>query len=743
VTETAELLSPERGAQLADFARACRAAARVVAMYPSTHPAIAQSLDRLSEVATRLVAKGSVSLTVLPDSLLLDQRRPDRPDRAIGELATLLHAHHVGELTLVAALSVEAWHTFLRLVARPPEEVRREGGLAKLWQGSGGGSIDIRHIDYAEVLKEREHGTDTSWDRIVAGYLEGDQSDLDEEAIAALLEIAQDPSRLAEFVDSLVEKAQESKSGIKAENVLRILQVLADFVAQSRPEQLDAVLFYIAAIVPKLTPEIVAPLVAAPASGGIARGIDLAGEVKARVSDEAVAEFVASSVIRDRGASARLIEAFQTLVPEPERQARLIHMAHEETRLSPFGRAPEFSDLWKKAQEMLTSYSDAAYVGSEYGRELPAARLHAADVERASDDPPERINSWLSSVADRELRRLDQQLLDDLLRIETRPEAWKRVLETVIARVDHLVLLGDILLAQSLVDAVAAAGADSQPFAADARRGFDSLRRGAVVEHVVHFIRQADEIDLPAAAGLCRALGTTVIRPLIEAIKVEQNNAAIRRLRDVLVTFGAAGRPFADELRTSGSPVVRRMAIDLVRGFGAAEALRDLAPMIDDSDPGVQREAIRSIVHLGTTASHATLERALASGAPRTREAIMQVLTSARDERAAPLLAHVVQRADYRGHHEATYRSIIDALGKISGANAAGLEALRFALHRGEWWAPGRTRRIRHAAARALRAAGSEAAESTLQRTAQSGPRGARRAAQEALDDLGGSQETS
>ncbi len=740
VTETVEPLSPDRSAQLADFARACRAAARVVAMYPSTHPAIAQSLDRLSDIAASLVANGSVSLTVLPTGLLLDQRKAERPDRSIVELAALLHSHQVGELTLFGVLTVHAWHTFLRLVGRPPEEVRGEGGLARLWQAAGGGALDIRHIDYAEVLKERQEGAESSWDRIVADYLEGEHADLDEEAIAALLEIAEDPSRLAEFVDRLVEKAQESQSGVKTDIVLRILQLLADFVAQSRPEQLDSVLFYIAAIVPKLTPEIVSPLVSPPAGGG--RGIDLAGEVRARVSDEAVAEFVAASVIRDRGASARLIEAFRTLVPEPDRQGRLVQMAEEEARHSALARQPEFPDLWKRAQEMLTSYSDAAYVGSEYGRELPAARLHAADVERASEDPPERINSWLTSVADQELRRLDQQLLVDLLRIDTRPEAWRPVLETVIGRVDHLVLLGDIALAQLLVDAVTSATEDGQPFALDARRGLDSLRKGPVIEHLVLFVRQANETDIPATATFGRTLGTSVIPVLVEAIKAEQHTTAIRRLRDVLVTFGAAARPHVQELRVSASPLVRRMAIGLLREFGGAEALRDLAPMIDDPDLGVQRDAIRSIMQAGTAAAHSTLQRSLDSSAPRTRDAIMQVLTSSRDDRAAPLLVHIVRQARYRGHHERGYVSAIEALGKLTGRFPEGVAALRSALLRGDWWAPGRTGRIRQAAARALRAAGSEDAATALQHAAEAGPRGARHAARAAQAEPGAAPRT-
>ena len=69
-TDVTELLPPEPAARLLEFARACKAAARIVALYPSTHPAIQTALQRVAETATRLRADGS-KITVLPDTLLL------------------------------------------------------------------------------------------------------------------------------------------------------------------------------------------------------------------------------------------------------------------------------------------------------------------------------------------------------------------------------------------------------------------------------------------------------------------------------------------------------------------------------------------------------------------------------------------------------------------------------------------------------------------------------------------------
>jgi hypothetical protein len=735
--DPAETLGAEQSARLAEFARACKAAARVVALYPGTHPAIQTALHRVAETADRLRDGGAAVLTVLPDGLLLDGRSVARADSALGELAALLHAHSIGELRIAGSLPPASWHTFLGLLARSPEQVRDDGGIARAWLAAGGGPIELRQIDYAEVLRERAGGLESEWQRIIGNYLEGELSDLDDAAMAALYEVATDASRFRDFTEQLVAKASDGGRRGRREAVLRILQALADYVAREHPEQLDRILHQITGAVPRLTPDMLVTLITTgvPGSDGMpVTGIDLPGEIRARLSDSTVAQFVAQSVARDHGATARLAEAFQALVPESDR-GRLLALAEAEARQLPIGRQPEFSDLWRSASELLTSYSDAQYVSDEYGRELARSRAHALEVERTSDDPPERLSAWLSTVSESAVRRLDHQLLIDLLTIERRPTAWATVLELALQSIDRAVLAGQIADAQQLLDILVENGRDGAPFADAARAGLARLRTGSLMRHVVLFIRQARDADVPAVSAFCRTLGPTVIGPLAEALATEEGSA-VKRLRDVLLGFGAAGRAYVNELRSSANPAVRRTAVELLRAFGGAEALPDLASLLDDAEPGVQREALRAIVQIGTDEAYSTLRVALESADTQTRDAIMQVLLSTRDERAAPLFVYILDHSDHRGALEPVYRSAIEALGKLGVGDEDAVRALTRVLYRNEWWAPFRTARLRLAAALALRACGSEQAAAALDEAAAHGTRGVRRAARAALQAM-------
>src|SRR5262245_48288142 len=93
---TPPLLAPEAAMKLAEFARACKAAARAVALYPGAHPAIAASLSRLVQATGRLADAGPFTLEVRANSLLLNGAAAQRPDPAIAELAEVLYRQMIG-----------------------------------------------------------------------------------------------------------------------------------------------------------------------------------------------------------------------------------------------------------------------------------------------------------------------------------------------------------------------------------------------------------------------------------------------------------------------------------------------------------------------------------------------------------------------------------------------------------------------------------------------------------------------
>ena len=723
-------LSPEVTARFAEFARSCKAAARAVALYPGTHPAIGVSLSRLVQAALRLGDNAPFTLQVRATSLLLGNAAAQRPDPAIAELAEVLYRHMIGALTVNPAADADSWRTLLLLLARTPEEVRSDGGIARLWATAGGPSLDIIEIDYAEVLREKQ-GEAATIDQIIEAAIAGPQVQLDDATLQSLLAIVGEPEKFQHLLAQL--EASTAAGGIDAKTAafLNLVRNLTEYLAKSNPEQLDGMLkqmgeaaagFGLDSIVSLLKQRDLPP--------AIAGTTDVVAAMTERMSDESIAHVVAKSVVAERGATGRLAHAFQALVPEHDRQRQLLALAEQEVEQSPLGNEASFDELWSNVEGMLTSYSDAAYVSSDYGRELSSARTRAVDVERISDDPPERMAVWLGTVNDVALRTLDHQLLIDLLSIEEDALRWRDVAQTVATHADDLVRVGHFeqawLLAEAIADR-AATRPDRQPHA---RTALEQFTRGSMLKHAAAQLRGSNDESYERFKRICHIAGTAIVAPLAEALSSEHDARARRRLRDILLGFGGQGRESVQKLMNAPNWEVRRTAAFLLREFGGTEGLKELIPLLTDTEPLVQREAVQGLIMNGSEEASAILLRALTSATGRTRETLANELLQTKDERAAPLYCYLLKHMK-RGAFPKIYSAAVEALAASKSVDA--VQALTSVLQHGELWAPIRTRRLRASAATSLRAIGTPDAIEALRALSERGPRGARAAAKEQL----------
>jgi hypothetical protein len=331
-------------------------------------------------------------------------------------------------------------------------------------------------------------------------------------------------------------------------------------------------------------------------------------------------------------------------------------------------------------------------------------------------------------VSDHAVRALDLHLVLDLLSVEAEPAPWGEIARIAVAEIDRRTQAGTVPDAEALALAIVReTGPDGrEPLRAAADSALESLVTGPFTRHLVGRLRTSDDADVEALARLCRTIGPRLIKPLAQALAAEDNVRAIRRLRELLFGFGAAGRESVEQLKLSANPAVRRAAIELLRMFGGQEALTELATMLEDDDPQVQREAIRAIVQTGSEETFAVLQRSLVGGGARMT--ILQEVMGLRDERVVPLLCSVLNDSAPRGPLVEIHAQVMDALGAL-GDHVESTRALRAALYRGEWWAPVRTAMLRRAAAAALRRIGTPATLAILEEAARHGSRGVRKAA--------------
>lgn len=731
-----EVLAASDAARLTEFARAFKAAARAVVLYPGTHPTITTTLARIAQVTSAAMLPQALTISITHDTLLIGGRAAARADSTIAELASMLHAHLIGQMTIHPGGDEAAWRAFLLLVSRPADEVRAEGGIARLWTTMAGRHVEVREIDYAEVLRERSAGAPASWQQVVANCLAGDAFEIPEELLQALVAGTGDGDLLADVLAAF-DQATPDGPGLTARTaaLLRLLRAIVRAVATRAPDHTEAVLQRLAAALGHLSPDMLLSVVQQGRETDAADA-PVVGPLVSRMSDGTVAGFIVRHAAEPGAALARVAQAFQALVVDDGRRERLVAMAHDQAAGADRPTDEAFEQHWQEiAQNLLTDYSDEDYVSAQYAQELGSARGQALQIEQTFDDPPERLAAWMGTVATSELRRLDLLLVLDLLRIEQGAEARARLMRPVLSLLEDLFLVGDFeaadaVLAQLRADAVSADAARARI----AREAMAQAITAPTMRQIVGHLASIDDTQFQRVRTICLALGETIVRPLAESLASEERTRTRERLTEILLGFGAIGRREVEQLKSSANPAVRRTAVYLLREFGGSDALPELTELLDDAEPGVQREAVRAILKIGTDRGYEVLQQALVSGTTRSRESIMLALGSNREERSAPLLVYILEHVPHAGDLGWVYAKALELLGQVRDPESIG--ALQAALYRGDWWAPRRTAALRAAAATALARVGTHDAIDVLQDASRRGSRGVRAAARAALDTV-------
>ena len=218
----------------------------------------------------------------------------------------------IGELTINAGGDAEAWRNFLLLLARPPEAVRAEGGIAHLWSTTAGTHVELREIDYAECSASGaaaigQRGRTSS--PAACRAMRRTESRRDEQDPAEIAGDETEPGNLS----SSSKPGAEINHRREGQRDLRLLQAIIRAAKKANPEGVDPVLRNMAAAVGRLSPEMMVALLSRTddATGDASGVVDA---VVTRMTPQTIAGFIARNADSKGSSLDRVSQAFHTLV---------------------------------------------------------------------------------------------------------------------------------------------------------------------------------------------------------------------------------------------------------------------------------------------------------------------------------------------------------------------------------------------------------------------------------------------
>ncbi len=146
---------------LSDFLVELSIALHKHAMYPEGHPSLTPAADRvLQRLDPLMVERGSLSLGVARDQLVIEGVATDSKNPVLADLAGRLHRHHLGAITFRRGVDPSQLHDVLTTVAEEADRTRQPLGLRPASDLNRWSSITLHPISYEslELLEETRDG---------------------------------------------------------------------------------------------------------------------------------------------------------------------------------------------------------------------------------------------------------------------------------------------------------------------------------------------------------------------------------------------------------------------------------------------------------------------------------------------------------------------------------------------------------------------------------------------------------
>lgn len=733
----APTLSPEVSRGVSSLARTLVAAARSWALYPSEHPAVRGSLDRLRGSIAETSGGQIFTFGVTPDTLLVAGIPVGGRDAgAIAEAARWLHDRDILQMTFAGEVSLAALQGLLAVLSEDSRIIRRRGGPAKVWADEGDPAIVVQQIDFSQVLEDREvtnpvRRKDDLWRSIIRGVLDR-RKPTDEATQKRLLEISGDVVAIGEMANDVIAPHHTMDGSpmltSQAAAVVAAYRHLVGIVDVLSPERRNEVMQNLAAATANLNPHVVMQMLAGEGllegggdgggGGGEAGSGVVAGVVDA-MDDTRVAQLLATTLAIEGQASARLATVFNTIATDDDRKARVLSLTRSMLRETDFGRQDAFQSLWTSMEELLLTYNEKPFVSASYRTGLDGVGTRA---EQMASDVPADLVEMLDSLGQDSVRRLSVRLLIDLLTLEKDPARAPEVARDVAALTEDLLLAGDYESTLAVVTALQTQAADATAVASQSCRvALDSVVNTVPFVETAESLGEMAEPEARLFAEICDRIGPASTDALKVHLESEAATPGRTRATAIIRQYGARAVGRLASLIGSTKWAAQRNAAELLGDIAAADAVPLLQPLLRGHDPRVTTAAVRALSNIKDPAAAKAVHTVLRAATGDQRRAVVGALVAQRDARVVPVLVRILDDSDPFG---ADHPLVLDTLGALSqvGDDQA-VPALAAAMRKKKLFARKKSRALKEQALAALRAIKTAAAASAIEEAGKTGDR--------------------
>ena len=692
-------------------------AIKTMGIYPSAHPAIKASVERLyATMEGVLEASPELKLGIAQKNLLVDGQFLDKTNEIFRDFALQFHRRGVASVTFKKDLNVEELRMFLEVASTEPKMLQKSGGFLRLCQEEKISHIDIVEIDYEKVFgveegigeeaEERKVRSDEEiWVDLIRSLELYSGLKLGEVEHNFLLHLEEEPAKMATYLEGVASKGSLGMSDLGGVAVKKTINSIGSYIFKNFPQEKEVHRKKLAEVVSHLNPKLRIQLIDAEID--IEPGqIDVVTEVIPDLSNSVIVEMMTLAVSGEGRVTERLVKLFHKIVPEEERKREIIPLFGNS--LADMSGKEDPLYMRQLIENLFLSKPTEDFISEMYRKALKELNEQISSISG--------MKEYTDSLNERKIEEQASTVLMDLIGLETESSDYVEIAKNLGKVSMDFLLTGRYEKAKEIIE-VLIEEAGPEKGRTDGERNackeaLEKLRDIGIVNDLVTALRDWGREKYETIQFILLHMGEIAVVPLLEALGRETDRSLRKKIISVIVGLGEEAIPEIVRRFSDKNWYVVRNMVRILREIGTEKAGRYLDIPLKHKDPRVRKEVVYALSTIGGREALKLIS--LMTGDPdgEVRRGAIKYLGVMRNKESVPLLMKLIAQRNPFGHKNYLIISGIEALGEIGAGEAVpGLVRL---LRKSTIFARSRNDEVRITAATALEKIGNDEAMEAL-----------------------------
>ncbi len=718
---------------LSNFIYELNIARRHVIAYPSQHPVIAASVDKVLGLLHELLAlRESLTLGIAKDTLIIGDSFLDKNNPVYRDLARLLFGQGVAAIMFYRGLNCSELLNFYNLLALNREQINQQGGFVQAILTAGITGIKIRPIDY-RAFKATEKGLDGTdqilfekqsaslWYDFVRGLLEGTLADTDS------LEgrtIDLDPTALAEILNR--HRAQPATEQIKLKSYEHtIASFLQELDGQAQGGQKEELLLRLTSFINRLSPELRRQFLNSAFSSLETRQ-ELAETVLSRIPEEAILEALDDLNARQSAIPQMMLDLIGKLSRNLAIKTRKYGKPHHSS---------EEDELQIKLRIIFQEDSTDKFLPDNYKKALHSI-IASHTISPADQVEIQELKHSLSNHdIEEEISLIILEIINNA-QTEGNAEVMQRNLLDLCS---YFLSIGDFAALLPIHSKMAqrTANAPDDCF----KEVMAVFAQPEFISEVLNGVTFWGKTKYQEIGELIDRVGGPFIAPILDRLAEEQNMSLRRYYMERLHKIGSPVRDAAISRLRDGRWYFVRNLIQVLRNFDDPAVIQQMRRLTRHPNTKVRQEAIRSLLLSHDPEADTQLLQDMAGS---DREVMLNAVRLAEHSQSPAVLKHLMgflNRGGLTGFGSELKSAAIHSLGMIG--NPSAIPGIEQFLKSRTLLRAGQLNRLKAETVQSLKHYPSQSVIRLLKDLAQSGQKEIRQIAEEIYRNIqGGDRES-